>query len=165
MEELVIVVLKLLVQLVLYAFTGKWYRLGDTNDQSAPPEAPVEPRQRARARPAKPLALPDLRDPRAARAALKKALEAHQRGTPSDAPAPWFAFPDEYVEREPQEEARGGEVAPGPTFQRHKRMQAQLAELPVRGRPRSIASALRDRQTLRYAVVLGAALGPRGTRR
>ena len=166
MEELAFAVLKLLVQLVLYAFTGKWYRLGDSNDQSAPPQIPpVKPRRRARARSAEPLALPDLRDPRAAREALKKALEAQRGGTPSDAQAPWFAFPDEYVEPEPQEEALGGEVAPRPTFQRHPRTQAQLAALPARGRPRSIASALRDRQTLRYAVALGAALGPRGTRR
>jgi hypothetical protein len=165
MEELVVAVLKLLVQLILYALTGKWYRLGDSNDQSAPAETPVKPRQRARARSAKPLELPDLRDPRAAREALKKALEAQRGGGPSDAQEPWFAFPDEYVEPEPQEEARGGEVAPRPTFQRHQRTQAQLAALPARGRPRSIASALRDRQTLRYAVALGAALGPRGTRR
>jgi hypothetical protein len=165
MEELVIVLLKLLAQLVLYAFTGKWYRFGDSNDQSAPAPTAGEPPQRARSRSVRTFVLPELRDPRAAREALRKALEARLQGPPSDAEAPWFAFPDEYVEPEPQEEARGGEVASQPTFQGQNHMQAQLPAPPVRGRPRSLASALRDRQTLRYAVVLGAALGPRGTRR
>jgi hypothetical protein len=165
MEELVIVLLKLLVQLVLYAFTGKWHRLGDANDQSAPPPSPVKPRQGSRARTFQTRAPPDLRSPGAARAALQKALVARLRGAPSDGEAPWFAFPDEYVEPEPQDEALGGEVASQPTFQQPKPMQAQLPAPLVRGRPRSIASAVRDRQTLRYAVVLGAALGPRATRR
>jgi hypothetical protein len=165
MEELVIVLLRLLLQVVLYAFTGKWLRLGDSDDQSAPTAQPGEPRKRARTFPATTRVQPNREGPRAAREALRKALEARLRGVPSDAQAPWFSFPDEYVELEPEGEARGGEAASQPTFQRHEHVSAQLSALTVRGRPRSIASAVRDRQTLRYAVVLAAALGPRGTRR
>jgi len=188
MEELVVALLKLLVQVVLYAFTGKWHHFSEADDQAAPaaqPDQPDQPgskrsfvRTRAEAAGASPRgangaaaraatarALPDLRDPRAAREALRRALEARLRGAPAEADASWFTFPDEYVEDEPEDEAVGGELASRPTFQQQKPKQEQVPVVPQRGRPRSFASAVRDRQTQRYAVVLGAALGPRGTRR
>jgi hypothetical protein len=166
MEELVIVLLKLLVQLVLYAFTGKWHRFGESDDPSVPPAAGQPRSKPARARKAIAGALADLRDPAAAREALRKALADRLRGTPAEAQAPWlFEFADEYVEAEPSSELEGGEVnASQPIFQRPPKRRPQ----PVLGRAagrRSIASAVRDRQCLTKAVLLGAALAPRTPRR
>jgi hypothetical protein len=167
-EELVIVLLKLLVQLVLYAFTGKWHRLGNHDDQPAPPASPARPRPKRQAKGARKSiagALADLRDPRAARDALRRALAERIEGMPAETQAPWlFEFPDEYVEPEPNHEVVGGEVpASQPIFQRPKQAR-RPPKPPSPGRPRSIANAVRDRQTVRKALVLGAALGPRGPR-
>lgn len=176
MEELVIVLLKLLVQLVLYAFTGKWHRFGNDDDQ---PTNEGTARERPRSARGKAIAevLADLRDPGAAREALRKALAERLRGMPAElgspvqkrastTQAPWlFEFPDEYVEAEPTSEREGGEAPTSqPIFQRPK-PPTRPPPVPARGRPRSIARAVRDRQTLRAAIVLGAALGPRGPRR
>ncbi|MEY4508697.1 MAG: hypothetical protein RLZZ450_819 [Pseudomonadota bacterium] len=168
MEELVIVLLKLLVQLVLYAFTGKWHHFGKADDQPASTGTARERPKPARAGSALAGALADLRDPRAAREALRKALAERLRGSPAEAQAPWlFEFPDEYVEAEPSSEGMGGEAPASspPIFQRPKPA-TRPPPAPARGgRRRSIASAIRDRQTLRAAIVLGDALAPRSPRR
>lgn len=167
MEHLVIVLLKLLVQLVLYAFTGKWHRFGDNEDQPAPSTSGPVQTQPSRARKAIAGALADLRDPRAAREALRKALAERLRGTPAEAQAPWlFEFEDEYVEVEPSSEVAGGEAPPTPPIFQRPKPKRRAPAVPGRGAgPRSIASAVRDRQTLRKAVVLGSALAPRAPRR
>jgi hypothetical protein len=167
MEELVIVLLKLLVQLVLYAFTGKWHHLGKEDDQPAKASTARERPRSAQGKKAIAKALADLRDPRAAREALRKALAERLRGTPGETQAPWlFEFPDEYVEPEPTSEGEGGEAPSNqPIFQRPKPPTRPLP-VPARGgRPRSLARAVRDCQTVRTAIVLGEALAPRGPRR
>ena len=68
---------------------------------------------------------------------------------------------------EPMVEAQGGELARVRTFRRKPgvaRAKVQLALPAVKPR-RSIAQALRDPRTVRDAIVLGSALGPRMPRR
>jgi hypothetical protein len=147
--KLVIEVLKLLLQLVLWAVTGTWHRLGKKAGETKKAK-PQQPRQKDRVKAPAGAALAPARRPD---------LAEH---------VPWeFVFQAEQTEREPgsEEEAQAFEDQ---RIARRKRAAARAREkLQVPALPparRSIRSALHDPKTVRQALVLGAALGPRGRR-
>lgn len=184
MEGLVVHLLKLLLQVVIFLITGRWFKLGGGDpSQDAP--------RKGKARLPRSLSEELEARARALRRAMlgpdaKSARQSTRQGTrPGSPQTPWpFDLDGEALEAEPYageredddlelggeeltEEARGGELARAPTFRRKvapRRGPVLLAMPAVRPR-RSIAQAMRDPTTVREAIVLGAALGPRAPRR
>jgi hypothetical protein len=173
-ERLVILVFKLLLQLawvllkfvlrlVLFAWSGDWHKLDkiaaevrealEQAKQGSPPAAP-SPRARS------------------------KSARAPRTSTPGKAGGPWpFEFSPELTELEPAGELEGGEhdaaagemhggewvggesvIQPTKSFRPVTRRGPAMPPPP----PVSLARAVRDPRALRDAMVLTAALGPRG---
>ncbi|MDB4976586.1 MAG: hypothetical protein JWN48_4927 [Myxococcaceae bacterium] len=155
--KLLLWLLKLAVQLILLVATGKWHKFG----RAGQPEPSLgAPRQQAK-KPARPA-----RD--GARFTRRRTRQA---GTPERTPrqpgeAPWpFEFAPEMRDDEPESEA-AARVEEAELAQRRARAKARakLKVPAVVGPRRSLAAAVRDRQTVRAALLLGAALGPRRPR-
>ena len=166
--KLVFELLKLVLQLVLFVVTGKWHKLGKLSDLVKNAQAQAQQKlaqQRADLQ-------KQAQDKRGQRPKQKRRPPAERVGKPrpnaSAGDGPWpFEFAPELSAPEPAAEARELEGARGPIFQgtagprRRPRDKLRVPALPA---PRSIASAMRDRKTVRAAIVLGAALAPRRPR-
>ncbi|MDB4988790.1 MAG: hypothetical protein JWN04_3968 [Myxococcaceae bacterium] len=155
--ELLIWLLKLVVQLIMLAATGKWYRFGPGARMTTTAPAKAEPKparsSRKRQRKQQQAKPASVTEPRPAR-------RVGERTFTGAGPAV-FEFAPELVELEPDSEdaalAREGELQ---ARRARARGRAKLKVQAVPAQPRSIAAAMRDRNTVRKALVLGAAFGP-----
>lgn len=149
MKRLLLALLKLLLQLVLFALTGKWVKIGQPTRSAAPP-------QRAKQRPQQ----GGVRAPRA------KVFDATRSPRPTQ-PASFEPASLEEVYLELEHHLPGAEAVPSTDSlltgrePRRRARKRKLRELPPPSGDMSLARALRDRRSLREAVVLGAAFAPR----
>ena len=157
--RLLLGLLKLVFQLVLFVATGSWVKF-----EKRPPAQPT-PDATKPARPQRKQARRE-QTGRPARAPLFTPATKRPPAPSTDAPWP-FEFAPELSDPEPYaEEGRTIHAAQALLAARRARAKLNVPALTsVREPKRSVASALRDRRTVREALVLGAALGPRGSRR
>ncbi|MET0344537.1 MAG: hypothetical protein ABW252_26220 [Polyangiales bacterium] len=137
MKPLVVFLLRLLVQLVLFAVTGRWYELGRPAQPKPQVPRPKQPGSR-RERTFKP-------DKQAARARASRAPRVEADLAP------------EGTYRDPESPVLEGGV---------RRARGVRGARAVRGpvAATSLRAALTDRRLLRDALILDAALGTRGRR-
>lgn len=135
MNRFVLGLLKLLLQLVLYAFTGQWIRIG-------------EPKAKPRPQPKAPPRVPRPR------------TEVPRRAARSVAKAPRLLEPQPFLPEPPSLEWLAQE---GGSPRARPRRPARGVALPT-ARPRSLAADIRDPRTLRDALIVGALLAPRRPR-
>lgn len=151
--RLLLALLKLLFQLVVFVATGAWPKFAKRTAEAKPAAGPTRPPgpQKKRAR-GEPLFRADRRD--------------KPRPVPSS-DGPWpFEFAAELSDPEPTGDDRADAARLVALAERRARVKLNIPALTsARGGRRSIASAVRDRRTVRAALVLGTALAPRPPRK
>jgi hypothetical protein len=170
-KRLLLGLLKLLLQLLIFALAGKWVKIGGAQPEpSARKQAKSSQRKSSEPRPVR---RAPLFDPRA----------GDRRGsvaTESEPLREWRSVEDGELEllepRSIEELARAGEPRPkrgkrkrragSAPVERRAKPVAEPRSSAASSRPaRSLAAALRDPVRIRQALILGAALGPRRPRR
>ena len=147
--RLVLALLKLLFQLVVFVATGAWPKLGKREAESKPAAGPAKPS----------------RTPRKRAPAEPQRAQKPRHGPTTEEPWPFeFAAELSALERD-VEGGRAGPALPASLAVRRARARLNVPALTSAHERRSLASAMRDRRTLRSALVLGAALAPRTPKR
>jgi hypothetical protein len=155
-KRLLIGLLKLVLQLIIFAVSGKWVRIGDLQ----PRQQQLKPRKVRSNQPARQASSPERG--RMARRIFDVAQPPVPRGDEGE----WFESdsPEEagshFEEELPSLEALIEEGADAFDKRRARRRRHAPPALPT-GRPRSLAAAFRDRRAIRDAVVVGALVAAR----
>jgi len=162
--HLVIWLLKKLLQVVVWAVTGTWRRFGsDSQGQQQAPKQPPGARKKTKAVIAQERMFELLRSPALGDHKRRRIVETLKRaGVPVPEAAFPFAFEPERVEYEPSSEDAAMAFEDARAAKRARARAMQKLRVPaVPAGKRSIRAALRDKATVRQALVLEAALGPK----